>query len=61
MAGQHHRDVQIGEGRSEFLGGGEIALGQAQNGFESADVRGHECSLDEAGARRRVCERRDDE
>ena len=45
--------------RGERLRRGQIGFGQAQDGFEPAGIRGDQCALDQAGARRGVGERDD--
>ena len=54
-------EVQVGELRGEGLRRGEVGLGQAQDGLESTGVGRDQRAFDQAGARRRVGKRDDDQ
>ena len=53
--------IEIGELRGERFGRGQVGLGQAQDGFESAGVCRDQRALDQAGAGRRVGQRNHDQ
>ena len=54
-------EIEFGELGGEGFGGCQVGLGQAQDGFESAGVRGDQGALHQAGAWRRIGESDDDQ